>query len=177
MIKILILFTFLTHHIIGGSILNNDDDIFVQVFDIVKSCRAGYSYRKATCITNYARQYGINPLMLARLGKTESSFRHTLVNQYSRCTGIYQISPKWWSHLIYKVQDGRYATRAMNEPHAKFLKFIAVNTEIACIILSNYITKYDGDYKKALLVFGGFRIKKYRDSPQQHLYIKRVLGQ
>jgi hypothetical protein len=92
---------------------------------------------------------------------------------------MYQISPYWWSHLAWHCADRKYAKyldRHKGTNVIKVMKYVGVNTEMACIIMREYLDAYDGDYEKALLKFGGFNVKRYRNSPLKDYYIKRVMG-
>jgi hypothetical protein len=156
---------------------HGEERIAKEIMRMIDDTRTGYAYRKMSVITNYSYKYGVDPMTMARLAYTESTYRRKLVNKYSGCVGIFQISPKHWSHLIYRVQNGKYAVRAKNEPHEKFLKYIGVNTEIACIIMATYLKIYDGDYSKALSKYGGWNLKRYRNSPKRQKYLDKIINQ
>jgi len=161
----------------GGKVKDNTEYLKNEIKRRIKKCRVGYSIRKSDMIMKYSKKHGLDALVMANLAYAESSFCHKKVNKYTGCVGMYQISPKWWSHLIYKVQDGKYAERAKTEPHEKFLKYIAVNTEISCIIISTYLNRYDGSYEEALKRFGGWETAYGKRNPKKmQKYLDKVLA-
>jgi soluble lytic murein transglycosylase-like protein len=145
------------------------------IYNVIKNSRTGYSKKKYDTLLKYSSKSGLEARYVANLGYVESTFRHYLVNKYSGCVGLYQISPKHWKHLVHHVQDGKYSKQLKTEDdYIRVMKYIAVNTEMACIILSNYINQY-GNYTEALYAYGGWNKKKYRNSPKKYEYVRKVL--
>jgi hypothetical protein len=155
-------------------------DVAQLIYEFIDSTKTGHALRKTFCIMEYSAMYDIEPEILMRLGYAESTFRHWLVNDYSKCVGMFQISQYHWQYLAWKVQEGKYA-KYLNKHEGtntvKVLKYLAVNTEIACIILRTYLDAYDEDYEKTLEVYGGWRTKYGKKYPERKKkYIAKVLG-
>lgn len=157
----------------------NEADVAQLIYEFIETTNTGHSLRKTYCIMEYSAMYDIDPEILMRLGQAESSFRHWLVNDYSGCLGIYQISPKWWGHIGYYACNKKYAKYLkahQGTNQNKVLKFIGVNTQAACIILRTYLDMYDGDYRQALTKYAGFTGKHAHKIEKRDEYLRKVLG-
>jgi len=173
--KYILIFVMLSTWLTGGKPIDMcQNHVYWQVLNIVNKSRSGYEFKKADSIIKYSYKYAVNPIIMANLGMAESSFRHKLKNKYTDCYGLFQVSESHWGHLAYIVQDRKYAARLKSGYSLPtVLQYISVNTEIACIIMRNYLDRYN-NYQDALLAYGGWT-GKYKDSPKRHEYIEKVL--
>lgn len=145
------------------------------IYEMIKKSRTGYSKRKYDTIIMYSKENGLNARIMANLAMCESSFNRKKVNKYTGCVGLFQVSPKWWKHLCHVVQGGKYSNRLnTHEDYIEVMKYIGVNTEMACIIMRHYLDQH-GNYSDALLTYGGWRKRKYRNSEKKYDYLKKVL--
>jgi len=148
------------------------------VYDIIAKTRSGHIQRKVDCVMKYSAESKLDPLIMAKLGIAESSFIHSKINRFTGCLGIYQINPHWWSHLAWVACDRKYANylnKHKGTNVTNVLMFIGVNTDSACIILREYLDAYDEDYERALLKFGGFAAKRFKNSKIKKKYLERIL--
>lgn len=122
------------------------------VRSIISRCRAGRTNHKTEQVLIWSYHYGVDPIVMARLGVVESSF-----NQYKKngpCIGLYQINTN-----IHRLQN----------PHN-----IAENTKKACDLVRRYYIQ-TGSYKGALTIFGGWAGKWNYRQKQCNNYLAAIL--
>ena len=159
---------------------DNSELVSKIVYNMIASTRTGNTARKTDMVLKYSTKYKLDPFIFTRLGIAESSFIHTRENWNQSCFGIFQISTNYWSHLPYIVVSNKYAKylhRHDGTNLVKVLKFIEANTHAGAIVLRNYLDAYDGDYRKSLTVYGGFRGKYGHRIKQKEKYINKIMGE
>jgi hypothetical protein len=117
------------------------------------------------CITNYSKQYNINPVILTKRIRTESRFNALAMGDYDglefQSYGCSQIKVKYFSHLLYLIDNGnlgRYLKKREKEgkqiEFARYFLRIGYSVEMHALILSNYLDKYSNNYIKAISGYG-----------------------
>lgn len=144
---------------------------------IMRPYRVRYKQRIEDCLLYYGYTYDIPIEIFTRLAEAESGFRYYKRNKYSKCVGLLQVSPTYWSHLPYHHRGGKY--RKLLKMHRgtniiKVMKFIGCNVDMGGHILSTYYKRH-GSYEKALVHYGGFAGKySYRTNLMRE-YVSKVL--
>jgi len=153
----------------------------IIVYNMIAATKSGYIQRKTDCVLKYSKQYNLDVIIFTKLGIAESSFQHNKTNPDSGAVGIYGIMPKYWKHLCYYVLNGKYKNYLHKNKGTNYMKvmhFIAANTEMGAIILSTYLKKYNGDYRLALIQYGGWRAKKFKHRlKERDKYLEKILGE
>ena len=126
-------------------------------------------------------EYGLDPIMITKVGIAESSFRSTKVNPYSGAVGIMGIMPRYWDWLFWYVCDKKYFNYLENHKGTniiKVMKYIDANIAAGCYIISNYADVYNGDYRQVFTVYGGWRAKRFQHKvKQKEAYLSKILGE
>jgi soluble lytic murein transglycosylase-like protein len=157
-------------------------DIFTDY--VIKACTKSriegkFIARYIEVIYHRARQYGLDPLLIAKQINVESHFcwwRFTAV-----AYGPMMVSPRYWSHVLYLVDSGKLGKHLLKQDkpdYRKYLKRIDYNIEAGCYIMSNLYAKY-GNYKIALLryAYKNKAFKKHCKKPNEAQYIKKIYGE
>jgi len=137
------------------------------VREIIESCSLNdhLTKRYIDVISKYSKAYNIDPLILARRIRTESRFKHDARGDYDgtnyQSHGPLQIKTKYFAHLLYQVDGGELgkylkAREKSGLPinHARYMARIGYGVECGCIIISNYLAKYQGCYIRAIAAYG-----------------------
>jgi hypothetical protein len=137
------------------------------VRDIIESCLSDEVLikRYEETIKKYSDQYNIDPLILARRIRTESRFNPFAKGDYVdgkyESFGPMQIKTKYFSHLLYRVDNGELGKylkerekKGLSINYERYMCRIAYGVESGCIIISNYLSKYGGCYIKAIGAYG-----------------------
>jgi len=137
------------------------------VRDIIKTCIKDEATikRYENVINLYSSNYGIDPLILAKRIRTESRFNPFARGDYDgtnyQSYGPLQIKTKYFAHLLYQVDGGELgkylkAREKSGLPinHARYMARIGYGVECGCIIISNYLAKYQGCYIRAIAAYG-----------------------
>jgi hypothetical protein len=146
------------------------------ILNDIKKSKSGYSDRKKDSIVSYSRKYNLPVMMVNRVIKTESSYRHDVINKYSGCIGLGGINAILWSHLLFKVDNGdlgKYLLKTGKTNYARYFKRIGYNVEATCIILSNYYYTYN-DWTNTLIKYGGY-CGKWSNSSKKQWYLASIL--
>ena len=122
----------------------SDDSYVLDLVDIihldVSDSRARDTDRIVDCIIEYSTQYNVCPITMSKLAKAESDYRFWRKNEYTGCLGLFQISPRWWELLLYRIDHGKlgkYIKKNNITNTEKYYFRIGYNTEMACYIISN----------------------------------------
>jgi hypothetical protein len=117
-----------------------------SIYANVKSYVSKYVQDKQLCrryitvITNCAKTYGIKPMVIAKRIKKESCFypeaKGDWTGEVYESFGPMQIKPKYFSHLLYFVDNGKLGAYIRKRR------------------ISNYLEHYDGSYEKAISAYG-----------------------
>ena len=130
------------------------DDIKARYTDVI--CRNSIKYR-------------LNAMHLARQIHAESTFKWWAGNKIA--FGAMGIRPKYWSHLLYKVDPNLIEYLDTKESHIKYLKRIGYNIEIGSHILRYYLDRNDDDYRLALISYwAGMNSKQYKRAKKKLAY-------
>ena len=151
-----------------------------HVRHIIRATKSRFINMKTRYTMKAANKFGICPLIFARLGDVESDYRHYLINKKSGCMGVWQINPDIWRHLLWRVDNGRLGKHIQRKKITnvdRYWKSIFYNSEGAAMILSNYLKRFKGDYRKTLITFGGWAGYWGRRFPERRDdYVRRILG-
>jgi len=177
--KIILLLLTLT--LLRCTIDHNDYTLEAEdiIQEMIANTKSGYVRRKTEAVMYYSMQYNIDPIVLTRLGMVESSFRHWKINKFTHCAGIFQINQDLWQLLLYQVDSGKLGKHIIKNNITNTTKYflrIGYSTQMACIILRNYLDRYDGDYEKTLKIYGGWLSKYGKKHPVKwEWYKQRIL--
>ncbi len=152
--------------------------VYENILEFVRSFKTGYNIRKTQCITNSAKRHNLDPWIFAKLGAAESSFDRLKVNTYSGTRGLGGVHPKFWSHLSWKVFNGRYFKYCEKNSinYIKVMHFIGAGTEMSAIILRIYLNRHDNDYRESLISYGGWRAKRFKHRVKKRdKYVNSIL--
>ena len=157
--------------LLGASRLTTENQIQPNtetVREIIESCLTDEKLisRYEETIKKYSVQYGVDELFLGRRGRTESRFDPFAEgdknsNGVPVSFGSFQIKTNYFNHLLFYVDHGQLGkylkereAKGLPIDYSRYYKRIGYNTEMACIIFSNYLHKYDGCYVKTASAYG-----------------------
>lgn len=123
---------------------------------------------KPMALKDYVRMqatlYGIDPDFALSHAQLESGFDVHAVSPISGCRGLFQLLPSNAPYFCHTAQE-----------KLTWMQSGEVQTLIYCRMMSFLLKKYNGDYDKALLEYGGGpkAVKKYGKS-KKHPYLKKI---
>jgi hypothetical protein len=151
-------------------------ETFLTIKQEIESTKTGYHDRKLVCVYQYSDKYDIPPVILHNLIMAESSYRHWVKNRYTGALGLGQILPKWWTHILYHIDDGELGNHIKNKniKHTdRYFLRIGYNIEASALILRHF-RDTQGDFSNALRVYGGFRSKGASEAKYGR-YVRSIL--
>lgn len=135
---------------------------------------------------SHLSKYKIKKIHLARQIYMESRFKPDAYNKSTGASGLMQVIPYYWNHLLYRVDNGDLAKHIRETGVKNTLKYyfrVPYNVELGFMVLEHYINKHDGDVAKALLSYSHRHNTKYfkscmtnRSKLLDNFYVKFVLN-
>ena len=165
------------------------DTTHQDIYDIVskninsqKQSKSWVKYDKKAIITRYtnviiklSKKYSnIDPVVITRIIRTESCFKFWAKGDYwgkkYYSFGPGQIQPRFWSHLLYKVDNsslGRHLNdrkrKGLPIDYSRYLRRIGYGVEMVYLIVSYLHDKTDGCYEMILTAYGhGWNTKRFK---------------
>ena len=135
---------------------------------------ADINERYAAVIYQYSGDYGLEPMRIAKQVWTESRFKWYAYNS-AGAYGPMQIRPKFWSHILYRVDDGKLAKMLLNSDKPEYKKYfmrIGYGVEAGCIIMAYLKKRNDYDYRMALVEYwAGSSSEEYSKAKSSERYL------
>lgn len=105
--------------------------------------------------SKYLKDTAIEPIHIARQARAESNFKFW-AKSHKQAYGMWQIQPRWWSHLLYQVDNNSLVHklhRTNFEGHIKYFYYIGHNSEMNAMIMKDYLKQAKGDLPLALVYY------------------------
>ena len=143
------------------------------------------SKRLANEIIRISDEINVDSYLIARQCYKESFMIHwkrSYRNGKPLAWGLFMIQPKYWSHLLYTIQDNSLGAYLMNNPHKnpnKYLLRIGYNIDVYSIVFKYYIDMFNGDLGKAYTAYyageNSKEMKRYLKGKSNH-YVDDILN-
>ena len=138
---------------------------------------AEHNDRYVDVIYKYSGEYGLDPLLIARQVWYESRFKwyaYNVIGAY----GPMQIRPKFWSHILYHVDDGKLGMYLLKKESPKYHRYfmrIGYGVEAGCMIMAHLKKLNDYDYRLALIEYwAGRQSDYYKRAQRSKTYAKTI---
>ena len=137
-----------------------------------------YRVRLLEVIIINSRKYDLPAYLFARQLWVESRFKQFAFSSAS-CRGIGQIDDRYWSLLLYRVDNGelgRYLLRKNITNYTRFYYRIGYSVEMAAMIMRYLMDKF-GRYEVALLYYSHRwgTAAEYAKDPYRSEYVKAIM--
>ena len=135
--------------------------------DVVDRARYPLAYEQL--IRGHARNYGLDPALVAAVIYQESRFRPD-ARSPSGAIGLMQLLPETAKGIALRTGGSRFVVRDLLNPE--------INVRYGCWYLRHLLRKYDGDVRKALAAYNGGQGNVDRGIEYQETrdYVRRVLA-
>ena len=144
------------------------------------------SKRIADVIIKTSEKYNLDAYMVARQCYKESFMLRWKRSKNSKtgevvAWGLFMLRPKYWSHLLYRVDDGKLGKYILENPEQdpnRFFLRIGYNAEMYGLTITHFLNKNDGDMGKALTSYyagkNSTEMKSYLNGESNH-YVDEIL--
>jgi hypothetical protein len=194
------LFSFLSLHTIDD---NNTEDEKKDYFDFIYAYNYVYKHTKskkrsktiAKYFITYTRQYGLieHRKSLLRQTRNESWFKKAQVGDNGQSLGLNQIKVKYVTNKsipgnVWELDNGKLGkkidsliNKGIRPPYEKYLLQIKYNMELRCIIMKNYLVRFNC-IEVSYLAYGcgtssdTFQAKK-NDAYIDHWYVRGIMDE
>ena len=135
--------------------------------DVVDRARYPLAYEQL--IRGHARNYGLDPALVAAVIYQESRFRPD-ARSPSGAIGLMQLLPETAKGIALRTGGSRFVVRDLLNPE--------INVRYGCWYLRHLLRKYDGDLRKALAAYNGGQgnVDRGIEYAETKDYVRRVLA-
>ena len=144
----------------------------------------------ANAIEKFSYIYNLDSVVVANQIFKESKFkRHAKSKRITKtgetnyiAYGPAQIRPKYWGHLLYRVDNGKLSGRLnkiTEEQKLYYYHVIEYAVEMQCYIMRYYLDRFEDDYEIALLAYwsgsNSWQFRHWSKKPHKNHYVKDIL--
>jgi soluble lytic murein transglycosylase-like protein len=118
-----------------------------------------------------ALKYNLDEYLLAKQIHAESTFKWWTGNDIA--FGAMGVRPKYWSHVLYRIDTNLIQYLETEQDHIKYLKRIGYGIEVGSYVMRHYLDRNDNNYPLALIGYwAGMNSKEYRRAKRSDEYLR-----